>query len=389
MKEAQVIQRTFALSHRALLECQQRRWGTVLWHLPNSQKIFWFTDLQGGTLVNPVLEEIGAGFLIQPFEKNDRALLLKPDIIASSLWQGIEQTPLFEIEKGQIFLEAFQKEPFFSYSLNRIDFKSSLDEESFFEDIVEKAVQQISCGRMQKVVLSRKRYQPYSNSLDLAKLFIELCKAYPNAFVVLCFTPQHGWWIGASPEILISIDSKGIFRTVALAGTQPKSLDDIRQATWRQKEIEEQALVSRYIVNCFKKIRLREFEEVGPRTVEVGNLIHLRTDFIVDTRAVNFPELGSVMLELLHPTSAVCGMPKEQALTFIHQYENYSRNLYSGYWGIVNFEQETHLFVNLRCAELLEKGAYLYAGAGITQDSIPQKEFEETQIKMNVIGRFL
>jgi isochorismate synthase len=157
------------------------------------------------------------------------------------------------------------------------------------------------------------------------------------------------------------------------------------QAVWTQKEIEEQALVSRYIVNCFKKIRLREYEEVGPRTAIAGNLMHLRTDFTVDMQATNFPQLGTVMLELLHPTSAVCGMPKEPALAFIRAGEGFDRQFYSGYLGPVNIAGESHMFVNLRCVQLVAGKAILYAGAGITADSVPEKEWTETELKCQTL----
>jgi isochorismate synthase len=215
-----------------------------------------------------------------------------------------------------------------------------------------------------------------------AEVFVELGKSYPNAFVSFFAIPQVGVWMGATPEILVSVDRHQIFRTMALAGTQAKgTLTNLQQATWTQKEIAEQAMVSRYIINCFKKIRLREFEENGPRTVAAGKLIHLRTDFEVDMRATNFPQLGTVMLDLLHPTSAVCGMPKPAAMEFIATHEHYDRALYSGYIGSVNISGESHLFVNLRCMQLQANSLILYAGAGITEDSIPEKEWNETEMK--------
>ena len=159
----------------------------------------------------------------------------------------------------------------------------------------------------------------------------------------------------------------------------------LAQVPWTQKEIEEQAFVSRYIINCFKKIRLREFEEIGPRTVKAANLIHLRTDYVVDMKALNFPQLGTVMLDLLHPTSAVCGMPKEPALAFLQSHEKFERRFYSGYLGPVNIDQESHLFVNLRCMQIFSDKAILYSGAGTTSDSVPEKEWEETENKMQTL----
>jgi isochorismate synthase len=182
------------------------------------------------------------------------------------------------------------------------------------------------------------------------------------------------------------VDKEGVFRTVALAGTQ-SVFDAVgqpippKQAPWTQKEIEEQALVGRYIISCFKKIRVREYVEEGPKTVVAGSLMHLCSDYTVDTKAINFPELGTVMLELLHPTSAVCGMPKMAALEFIQNHETYDREFYSGFLGPVNVENETNLFVNLRCMKIQNGTATLYAGGGITEDSVPEKEWQETELK--------
>ena len=51
----------------------------------------------------------------------------------------------------------------------------------------------------------------------------------------------------------------------------------------------------------------------------------------------------------------------------------------------MNFLTDTSLFVNLRCMQLVIKKAILYAGAGITEDSIPDKEWEETELKLNTL----
>ena len=130
--------------------------------------------------------------------------------------------------------------------------------------------------------------------------------------------PETGSWLGASPELLVSVEDKTTFRTTALAGTLPYTEGtNLKTVAWTQKDIEEQALVERYIISCFKKIRLREYEEHGPKTVVAGNLMHLKSDFTVDMKATNFLQLGSVMLHLLHPTSAVCGVPLDTALEFL------------------------------------------------------------------------
>ena len=130
-------------------------------------------------------------------------------------------------------------------------------------------------------------------------------------------------------------------------------------------------------------------ESKRPKTIVAGNLMHLRTDFEVDTQAIDFPDLATVMLGLLHPTSAVCGMPKPAALDFILAHEKHDRKLYAGYLGQVNITKETHLFVNLRCMEVLTKQAILYAGGGITKDSVPEREWIETEMKCKTIAQAL
>jgi isochorismate synthase len=198
--------------------------------------------------------------------------------------------------------------------------------------------------------------------------------------------PSVGTWLGATPELLVRVEEKRIFKTVALAGTKVfEEGINLKNVAWTQKEIEEQALVSRYIINNFKKIRLREFEEHGPKTVIAGNLMHLKTEFSVDMKATNFPQLGSVMLDLLHPTSAVCGMPLEPSLEFLKQHEGYDREFYSGFLGPVNMNNAIDIFVNLRCMQLFEGQAIVYAGAGVTVDSVPEHEWEETEMKLNTL----
>jgi isochorismate synthase len=212
----------------------------------------------------------------------------------------------------------------------------------------------------------------------------------PNALISFVSTPEAGSWLGATPELLASVENKTIFKTIALAGTQPYYEGiNLKSVAWTQKDIEEQALVERYIISCFKKIRLREYEEHGPRTTVAGNLLHLKSEFKVDMVATNFPQLGSVMLQLLHPTSAVCGVPLEPSLDFINQREGYRRQFYSGYLGPVNFNNNISIFVNLRCAQLLEQQAILYAGAGVTIDSIPEQEWAETEMKMKTLRNAL
>ena len=275
---------------------------------------------------------------------------------------------------------------------------ASSDAQANFEATVAEAVAEMKAGNFWKVVISRTKTIDFGQQPDITVLFDRLCAAYPSAFVSAVFLPEGTGgkeaqiWLSATPERLVSVDAGGIFKTVALAGTQSAYLPDgtmkrTADALWSQKEIEEQALVSRYIIGCFKKIRLREYHEEGPKTAQAGNLMHLCSQYSVDTKAVNFPQLGTVMLRLLHPTSAVCGMPRPEALSFIQAHERHDRGFYAGFLGPVNIDSASSLFVHIRCLKLEGAMATLYAGAGLTEDSDPQKEWLETEMKCQTLLR--
>lgn len=378
------------------------------WRSPGQPNIQLLIDFSGrATAVHPEVEKLPSGFLFTPYSADltdvevpaDRkqSLLLNAHLLfttgnQSSLQLSPDLTPA-QAERAEALLAKAVKGNVQSHILPYFvqpGVKAGGTGKEHYCQLVEKAVQEIEEGKLRKVVCARKKVVELGQGFQLMHFFHKLCNSYANAFVSFVSIPEVGSWMGATPETLISINTQQIFRTMALAGTQPKSAADRpANAVWRQKEIEEQALVSRYIINCFKKIRLREFEELGPRTVVAGNLMHLRTDFVVDMQATGFPELGSQMLALLHPTSAVCGMPRAEAQDFLKEHEQLSREFYAGFLGPVKVGEETTLYVNLRCMQLLGRQAILYAGAGITADSDPEREWQETEHKCATLAAFL
>ena len=95
-------------------------------------------------------------------------------------------------------------------------------------------------------------------------------------------------------------------------------------------------------------------------------------------------------LAKLHPTPAVCGLPKEAALSAIESFETISRGYYSGFCGPWNIHDESHLYVSLRCMQMYdERNFSLYAGGGLLKESRDKEEWEETEAKMNVMRRLL
>jgi isochorismate synthase len=371
----------------------------AVWKLPGQNFFNLIIDLSGKPKnVEANLENLKKGFLFSPFlrTKPDDNLFIKADLHYTSIDHNLSVSHSVSeedtLDRILLMVEDFLKKEEIKQNYfisNQQETPYSAGKEDFVK-LVNKAIDQIKSGSFEKVIISRLKKAPIDPDFDLSKTFLNISEKYHNAFVSLVCIPEIGTWIGASPETLIKVDADQYFYTESLAGTQLyQENQEFSEVAWTQKEIEEQALVSRYIINCFKKIRLREFEEIGPKTIIAGNLMHLRTQYKVDMEATGFPDLGTIMLELLHPTSAVCGLPQKPALDFILAHEKYDRSFYSGFLGPVNVNQETHLFVNLRCLQLFKNTALLYAGAGILENSNPEKEWKETEIKCETLLKVL
>ena len=339
------------------------------------------------------LEELEPGFMMAPFERNQPRYFLPADL--SFRFENDRLLPPSgpAEEAGAAWLaenlsKNFVANPYIAPEAPR-PLPSPESREAFL-DLVNKALNGIHKGAFEKIVPSRLRAVGLPSDFDVAESFTKLALNYPQALISFVNIPDVGSWLGATPELLVCVEDKAVFKTVALAGTLPyRPGTDLRTVAWSQKEIEEQALVERYLISCFKKIRLREYEEHGPRTVVAGNLMHLKSEFTVDMKSTNFPQIGTVMLDLLHPTSAVCGMPLEPSLEFLRKYEHYDRAFYAGYLGPVNIGNHIDLFVNLRCMQLSGLRAVVYAGAGVTIDSLPEKEWDETEMKFDTLLKMI
>jgi isochorismate synthase len=365
----------------------------AIWRLPNTAIHYLLISQQSLKLERgATIEDLAPGFMFAPFDREMSSLFLPADFIFSFENQNLRegQTPK-EVASAEWLTEKLHASPRLVHAPLKSDAFFQSPPAVDFLELVAKSTEAVQQGIFEKVVPSRTKLVDLPADFDVVKCFEKLCANYPLALVSFVSIPGTGHWLGATPEALVSVEDKNIFKTVALAGTMPYQPGmNLRTVAWTQKEIEEQALVERYVISCFKKIRVREYDEHGPKTVVAGNLVHLKSDFTVDMKAINFPQLGSVMLELLHPTSAVCGAPLAPALGFLKTHEGYDREFYSGYLGPVNIGRNIDLFVNLRCMKLTHDKAILYAGAGVTYDSVPEKEWEETEMKfktlLNVIG---
>src|SRR5690606_27769447 len=343
-------------------------------------------------LVNAMLQQTDDGFTVDDY--SEKGFVFAPfDSTKAAILIPLEHSKGISCQNPQIIKNNKSHTKYQALDLDR---------EQHLE-LVQKGVDAIKAGLFQKVVLSRveKTEHTITNPLEV---FNALLHHYPSAFVYCWYHPQIGFWLGATPETLIHVEGSR-FKTMALAGTQKFLGTD--KVVWQHKEKEEQQFVTDFIVHSLKpfanKLAISEIE-----TIKAGNLLHLKTSIsgTLNLKHTNFKQV----LLALHPTPAVCGLPKEASKRFILKHEPYQREFYTGFLGELNIQIKTNrntnrrnvennayasiknvsnLFVNLRCMQIMDKKVCIYVGGGITTDSDPEAEWQETVAKAEVMKKVL
>jgi len=374
--------------------------SVALWRNPQSQARQVILDLSRSVKQQELrFNKSSAGFCFSPFDLSNG---LKPYFIEANLfayenkcWFRSQDADVSgDIHCNKLAVESKLKSGngklspglWYANPGDKIAFKAPNKEA--YCGLIAKTIAAIQEKNLKKIVISRVLEVALSNSFNPLRLFNLLCEAYPNAFVNLLAIPEVGVWIGATPELLLSLKSYEL-TSVALAGTRSISSNNAINSGWGDKEIVEQQIVSEFIRDAFRKLEIHNFIEHPTQTVRIGDLLHLQTKFRLPDIS-RFPEgSAEALLKALHPTPAICGTPKAEALQFIRENEMHSREYYSGFLGPVNLYEQSRLYVNLRCMQLHEKSALLYAGGGITLDSNPEQEWNETELKLAALLNFL
>lgn len=332
-----------------------------------------------------VYRKPNAKTLIGVFQDDDHLYFSENFTEKGFVFAPLEGIPIiFPLDKSQVMFNSIYFEHEFESHI--IETPESLYEKELFTTLVKRGIFAIKRGEFNKVVLSRKELV-VMNSFDMQITFERMLQLYPTAFCYCWFHPKIGMWMGATPEKLIQAEGD-VFNTMALAGTQ--AYEGTEVVFWKDKEKEEQEFVTEFILENLKSHAFN-ISASNPYTTRAGNLLHLRTD--VEGVINNDSNLKKV-IDILHPTPAVCGLPKFSAKDFILKNEGYDREFYTGFLGELNHdfgnnEDVTEIFVNLRCMKIKENMAQLFIGCGITKDSNPDAEWEETVNKSKTMKRVL
>ena len=332
----------------------------AIFRLPNATAPQFLMQSKGEPEIIQDFEQISGknGFVIAPFRISEGTpiIMIRPDC-----------TNLDEIKSSDLFtLDRIEKE-----KIDNID-------RNGYDKLFHRFFKPLSDAALKKIVLSRSKTITKSRSFSPGEAFYKAMSKYKHAYVYLINTPICGTWLGSSPEMLLS-GSRNVWQTVALAGTRYPNKDNV---SWDDKNLREQHLVTSYILNQLATFKITP-QINGPYTTKAANLAHLRTDIVFKLTETN--NLGN-LIKSLHPTPAVSGLPKEEAYRYIEEHEGYNRKYYTGFLGMIDLDNETNIYVNIRCMEIGKSLLTLFSGSGLVLSSTSRDEWKETEQKLKTMA---
>ncbi|HXF74368.1 MAG TPA: isochorismate synthase [Actinomycetota bacterium] len=250
--------------------------------------------------------------------------------------------------------------------------------------IVGEALGRIRAGRLRKVVLARSVLVDAGRVLDPVELARRLRAVDPEHFAFAAPSALGGVLVGASPELLVRRVGR-VVESAPLAGSAPRSGDPGEDRALSEallasaKDREEHAVVVEAVADLLRPFCEELAWDPEPVLLSTANVWHLATRFRGVLR--DPPPSALELASALHPTPAVGGAPREEALRTIAELEPFDRGSYAGPVGWMDARGDGEWAIALRCAELVGTRARLYAGAGIVAGSVPELELDETERK--------
>lgn len=323
----------------------------AFWSLPGSTEWEGIAQLSNTRyFLDNNLEE---GFLVAPFLTDGRFELIKPNIHFTK-----DSKIPSELESMTDHHDIVKNDPFI------------VSHEAYISQCG-LLIRELNKDYIDKVVLSRVLKKETKEKASI--IFDKMRLAYPDAMVFI-YRSKGQLWIGASPETYI-VNKGDEITTMALAGTKAVN----SKIAWTKKERDEQHYVEEYIEELLRDEGIT-FTKTGPETVSAGPILHLQSKYKGNLGTSKLLPL----LNKLHPTPAVCGIPREKARKMILEIEKHDRMDYTGFLGPLN-KKNVQLFVNLRSGMIQGKNLYLFIGGGITKDSIAEEEWKETELKAQTL----
>lgn len=256
---------------------------------------------------------------------------------------------------------------------------------------VEEALEAIRRGEVSKVVLARALEVELATAPDLPSLVGRLWQENPGAHVFL-LEPEPGHvLLGAAPETIATV-TQGVFHATAVAGSVPRGEGPVEQRELSRrllrsgKDRAEHAFCVEDMVERLGPRARSVRHQREPHVLSLARIQHLEASIEATLRE---GETVLSVLEALHPTPAVCGLPRDAALAFLAREEPVQRGWYAGPVGWFDASGQGIFVPALRMG--VGRGTHwrLYAGAGIVEGSDPEAEWAETGLKLEPVLRAL
>jgi isochorismate synthase len=253
-----------------------------------------------------------------------------------------------------------------------------------YERAVAEAVERIQRGTLSKVVLARTIRVEAGRTLDPRELLKRLRAVEPDGYSFAVDIGEGRTLVGASPELLISrfgneIRANPLAGSAARAGDPSEDRENAERLGSSPKDRQEHAIVVEDVFRALNPVCRELTYDRDPQLLATANVWHLSTRF---RGVLKDPSVTALdVVRALHPTPAVCGEPRDEAMRTIEELEPVPRHAYAGAVGWMDAKGDGVWALALRCAELNGSTARLFAGAGIVADSDPASELDETERK--------
>lgn len=247
---------------------------------------------------------------------------------------------------------------------------------------IQRAQAEIAAGRLNKVVLSRVCEVGFPGPVPVDDALAQLGVHYADCYRFLFEPEPHQAFFGATPELLAGVQGRAV-RTMALAGSIRRGADmaeDARLADQLladpKERYEHGVVVDR--VRARLEAMADAVQVASTDVLRLSNIQHLHTPI---TGHLHDPAGALAVVEALHPTPALGGEPRAEALDMIGKCEPVTRGWYAAPVGWLDHTLDGTFVVAIRSAVAQDRRAWLYAGAGIVAESIPENEWRETGLK--------
>jgi len=260
-----------------------------------------------------------------------------------------------------------------------------------YKEAIQKALVQINAGAYEKIVLARGLRLEATRDWEPLEALNRLRERFAGCFTFSFGCGNRKSFIGASPERLLKVRDGSLY-TEAIAGSAPRGQTAAEDAQFArallesEKDHREHCCVRDSIIRRLEKIGIEATAEGAPRLLQLANVQHLRT--AIHSRLSRDQHIMEILAEM-HPTPAVGGTPRGSAVAAIADLEQIDRGLYAGVLGWFNHLNEGEMIVGIRSALIEGQTATLYAGAGIVSGSDPDKELQETEMKLDALRKGL